>query len=431
MALPNEIILMILDHVYTRDLESFAATNSCIWGLARHVLDEHRSFKHTYSTVDIGASSYGSLAYLVLRVARDWLTAQYIERLRVTSWLTQVQTTTPLGLPASFLIAELEKSKFRWNRAWTSCMTKVRYGDQEGIVALLMFILPRLKILEVDVDSRDCSSLILILQDLRRVQIQQTLAGSCEAPKNLQTVRIRDSVKTACTYPILHAVLQLPSVRTAEFIGLRLNQGEMLSVNLDFEPNNLTSLSFTECRISSKTMDSVLTNMDGLQDFSFVTHHTIANYLPINPYFIQDGLRTASLHTLRTLRILGCYSAQPADKGLYQYMGSLRGFCVLEHVMVDLEALFDEREKKKESLWTQLPESIHTATLHSHAEKDFDELLEDTPIGRCLDRSFYRDPMYPNLSVLRFHGMSQISRARYLERTSKLKSKGISVDIWA
>lgn len=244
MALPNEIILMILDHVYARDLERLAATNSRIWKVAHHLLDEHRSLKHTYSTVDVGVSPYRSLEYLVLRVARDWQTAQYIERLRVVNWLTQRQTTLS-GPPANFPIAELGKLSLRLSRAWY-CTFQARNGDEEGIVALLIFILPKLRILEVDVNSRNCVCLTLILKDLRSVQMQKTSVGSREAPKNLQAIRIRDSVGTTCAYRIIQAVLQLPSVRTAEFIRLRLNHKEMSSVNSDFEPNNLTSLIFTD-----------------------------------------------------------------------------------------------------------------------------------------------------------------------------------------
>ena len=429
MALPNEIILMVLDHVYARDLESLAATNSRIRGVAHLILNEHRSLKHSYSTITVGITPYRSLEYLVLRVARDWRTAQYIERLRVYDWLRRWPTTGS-NPRANFPMAELGKLNLRMSRAF-NCTLKAYSGDEDGILALLIFILPRLEILEVNVGTRDCLCLTSALEDLRNVQIQKTLVGAREAPKNLRTVRIWDSISTVCRFPILHAVLQLPSIKTAEFTGLQLNHRETLGMNLDFEPNNLTTLSFNDCRISSKVIDSVLTNMEGLRNFSFVTHVAVPNYLPIDPYFIQDGLRSASQHTLRRLRILGCYSAQPADKGRYQYMGSLQGFRALEHVTVDLEALFDEREKKIESLWTQLPESIRTAELHSHVEADFNELLQDTPIGRCLDRSFDHDPMYPELSLLELCGMSPTSEARYLERTSKLRSNGVFVEIWA
>ena len=258
--------------------------------------------------------------------------------------------------------------------------------------------------------------------------MQKTSVGSREAPKNLQAIRIRDSVGTTCAYRIIQAVLQLPSVRTAEFIRLRLNHKEMSSVNSDFEPNNLTSLTFTDCRISSNIMDLILANMDRLQNFSFVTHDTMTDYLPIHPYFIQAGLGIASRDTLRTLQILGCYIAEPADYRTYQYMGSLREFRVLEHVTVDLEALFDEKERERESLWTQLPKSIHTATLHSHVEEDSDKLLQHTPIGRCLDRSFYYHPMYPKLEALTFRGMSQKSVVRYIEDSSELRFNGVFVD---
>ena len=130
----------------------------------------------------------------------------------------------------------------------------------------------------------------------------KTSVGSREAPQNLQAIRIRDSVGTTRAYRIIQAVLQLPSVRTVEFIGLRLNYREMSSVNSDFKPNNLSSLTFTDCRISSNIMDLILGNMDRLQNFSFVTHHTMADYLPIHPYFIQAGLGIASRDTLRTLQ---------------------------------------------------------------------------------------------------------------------------------
>ena len=438
VALPTEIILMIFDHLYARDLENFAATNRRIREIAHDLLHEHRSLKHTYSTVDFGATyphstvdvgvaPYRSFEYLVLRVARDWQTAQYVERLRVTGWLTHWYPPAS-GPPANFPIAELSTLNLRMIRAGYFT-DKARRGDEDAIVALLIFILPRLRILEVDVGSRDCQCMISTLENLRMIQMQWRSVGSREAPKNLQTVRIRASASSGCLVSMIHAVLQLPSVRTAEFKGLLLlNHTEMQS-HLDLKPNNLTTLTFNECRISSKLMDSVLPKVVGLQSFSFVTHHEIARDLPIAPHSIQDALRATSQHTLRTLRILGCYRAQLADRRIFQYVGSLRGFSVLEHVTVDVETLFDEQEVNIESLWTQLPQSIQTIRLRCHVEKDLGWTLQNTPIGRCLDRSFHRDLTYPNLRVLALHGMLPRSRARYRELTSDLRSNGVSVEM--
>ena len=422
LALPDEIILMILDKVYTRDLETFAATNSRIRRIAHHLLEEHRSLKHVYSTIDVGVKPYRSLEYLVLRVARDWLTALYTERLRVTSWLTQWPTTFP-GPPASYPIAELTKLS-----SIPDYMVKLYAGDEDGLLAVLILILPRLRILEVDLDSRNCKCLTSALKDLRSAQMQKTPAGSREAPKNLQNIRIRDSVGTSCTYPILHAIFQLPSVKTAEFIGLHMYHTDIVSVDSDFKPNNLTSLTFTDCGINTEFMHSILKKTDRLEDFSFVTDHTMENYLPIDPDMIRAGLAKASQATLRTLRILGCYPAQRGDYKKYQYMGSLKNFRVLEHVTLDLETLFDEWQILYEDLWTQLPKSIRTATLHSHVEEDFNKLLKDTPIGRCLDRSFYYHPMYPRLEALTFRGMSLASETRYVEDSSDLRFNGVFVD---
>ena len=425
MALPDEIILMILDLVYTRDLEGFAATNSRIRRIAHHLLEEHRSLKHIYSTIDVGVSLYRSLEYLVLRVARHWLTAEYPERLRVTSWLTQWQPTRRRP-PKTYPIAELAKLP-----RMREYMVKLRAGDEDGLIAVLILMLPRLRILEVELDSRNCECLTSALKELRSVQMQKTPVGSREAPNNLQTIRIRDSVGTSGRYPILHALLQLPSVKTAEFIGLQMYRSGAAGGDPGFEPSNLQSLTFTDCTISTTVMHSILKSMNQLENFSFVADHTIEIYLPINPYFIQAGLAQGSLATLRTLRILGCYIARPEDDRKYQYMGSLRRFRVLEHVTLDLETLFDEtqgRHDTHQNLWTQLPKSIRTATLHSHVEEDFDKLPQDRATGRCLDKSFYYHPMYPRLEALTFRGMSQTSETRYVEDSSWLRYNGVFVD---
>lgn len=328
-ALPNEVVLMIIEKTYADDIESLAMINKSTWQLSQDYLAEHQRVKARYSRVNCGANQVETPANLVTEICRNPRIRHAIKRLNIHDWRTEWPINQ--GMPADYpvdLVAELEDGNHMfYTHRDSEAEDALLGGDETIMLAAMISFLPRLEMLEIDVGSRDATWLFHTFRSRRFRQ-------------DLCTLHVRDTVKTIYNADLVKQLLTECSFGTVVLEGLQINRRiSWLLTNHNWTERRTLSLTFIDCRISFKTLCSILDSRLALKSFAFHADDSAADYIEIDPYFIRAALQKHK-DTLESLTILGFHRAGGPDaEDDYHYLGSLEDFNVLKNISTNAELL--------------------------------------------------------------------------------------------
>ena len=301
-------------------------------------------------------------------------------------------------------------------------------GTEDEIVCLLLLQLPNLRILELDISGKDCTTLNRTKDRIVRRELRGVAAN---AMTRVQTAIIIDKSRDMQNFGTIRRVLLLPSLLRARFIGIQASIDHLNQMRPSLELSNIVSLSFSDCAIGPKTLCSLLRCIRGLRHFSLVQYRKGVLY-STDPYWIQLALEASardSLESLKLIGIIGCHQyVSPQGASVY-FIGGFQGFSVLSTIEVNLDLLIGDAPRKT-PLGTELPASLRSLTVYIEITKD-DRKRVRTPVQEFMSGTktkwgLDRLPLFRNLNV---KGLSDEYRNRlpYQHLEEDMHKLGVAV----
>ena len=398
--LPNELILSILSHLYHDDLVNFVSTCRLVYGLAGQALDRHTALWGQYFALANAEDESG--IYVFPRALTGFIQhpehALYVQNLYVRPVYRRLPLKEIPGYSdASFHLVkqaarELNVSNQDWKTTWLerglkaeSCHKSVNHRqwnrimlhqllepDQNVITALLILLLPNLKILTMS-DS-------MFKSDAVDMALTRALSIHSPALSKLEMIELLGS--TFPTYRSLISGLQRLA-RLPAFKCIRCDEIELYDSMSDYTfPTTLfsgiTTLEYYRCRFADGPMLQLPGASNCLKHFVFTPLRDGGGSWMPDPYQVLHSIAESAKESLVTLELWGFQYHQPKgpstrarSKSMARTFraegGCLRSFSRLEEITVDFDLLFDGPKFDLCTLDSELPSAVRTLNLHFEA----------------------------------------------------------------
>ena len=421
MDLPNEIILKVLWVAYGKDLERFVRANKRLWSLRNDALNAHLTIKPRYSTIDIGTGHTQTLDDLLIQIIDNPRIRHTITTLRIHDW--RMRWPIRQGMPADYpwqLLETLIIKNTKRQELGSNARQKLLNGNESPILEVLIPLLPRLEILEINVSSRRSAWLRYALEISYRPSMPE-----------IQHIRIYEPTQSLENKAdMVHDLIHSHPKKSVAFENLRLHGEKPWTMRHQGWPNYITSLSLLNCKVSSTTVHSLLASLECIKTFSFIWEKYPD--ATIQPYFIVAGLEVGSKASLENLTILGCHHystphVRASNAIEFNHLGSLRRFQNLKNVTIDAEMLMGDVDINCTSFPGEfLPLSILDLVLHVNAE-DYYRSSRSSRLDHQLDQPHFDElKMLANLTL---HGVQECRREALLESDAwkKMIADGINI----
>lgn len=376
--LPNELLEQIIDYTHGDDLVNLATTGRHIHELSQPALERHRELQKRYRKISTHAVSKNFLEQknflepITTDIIKDPLIGLYVTSLRIEGWFTS-WTTEDLDpyLPKHERYSETtisilhkavhdnvhlcEQDKISW-------LLHIETGDEGPVVALLLLLLPNLHKLYIrtqhalTLQSNDCSCLYTVLESALK-------KGPSVPPlPRLDSVELESYGDQS--FHTLRRFVQLPSLRIMRGCALRARIDEENLMHTSTESVNIKALILRECDIDTTLIASTIECTKSLECFSYSAIHAHVGQWNLqtqpDPYWIRSTLLAHARDTLRFLQFLphAISVKRIPPNSAHHYLGSLRGFRVLETLSVDFLLLFGSNLLGRHTFGTQLPASL-------------------------------------------------------------------------
>ena len=427
-SLPNELVLQIVRLLPPEDLESFTSTCKLINKLAGKLLDEHRIFKRKYQHCSPSAlvPNYRHLFGLLKDVLENPRIALYVQYLDIdelnTEWVkdeslmsdadddlseadddadpdepfhTDEMSEKEVELFQNAIRESLYVSENEIDSWWNSII----YGEDDAILALLVTLLPNLKILGLRIVPDSGS---LFYETIRRISAASSLPGSSAPLSRLSGVAMHlTNVETemgrfihiGCLWPFF----ALPSMRSVMGAGIRHSE----LIPLAARSSDVVQVDWTEpYDFTPAKIRNFFSKFKALQSFRLTPREPdiSSNWddgAPItlwNVRAIRNSLVQYARHSLVELHLC----TDDRDETGQKYIGGLRAFDVLKRIKINVVALLGERGPSRKPLAPMLPISSEDVTIQddSVSRKEYRSLV--------LELLSVKHLALPNLKLLSF-----------------------------
>ena len=368
-SLSNEVILMIWDCAEVEDIYNFSTVSKRVYHLVREALREHCKLSNRFSTIsniDPKSRAPGLFRPILKEILLNPRAARYPSVLIIGTykieWDEEGEHARSM-VPDSDL--ELFKQAIRRNMDHANNKTQdwlayIDIGDEEPLIALLLLLLPNLRIVRFDSvgESNFC-----IEEALRAITDQENSASL----RKLRTVDLR-CVMTPwgdfMGFNLIRLIGALPSLTRIYGYGVGTCPEDLYyTPYVITHPTNVTSLRFLRCCISPKSLFEFLSSSRNLQHFFYVPMGPASFIAEFDPFWIRTALLAHAQGTLKTLTLLA---------GEYEksFMGSLDNFTSLEFIRTDLRLLMGDPSKTLRVAFQLLPSSLINLKLHIESPSD-------------------------------------------------------------
>ena len=341
--LPNELIFLIVQHVFPEDLEAVSVLSRHIHMISLPVLLRYHEMKKEYSTVsnlivcneDGNNATAGVLAGILSKVLNNPFIGHHIKTLNVPYWFPHFtpkndlfipSNTVPTphvpypdsqmtafraALPHALMGDRHKKNLIRWKRA-------LHLGDADALIALLLLQCPNLESLMLgDGDKQaDCVKTALSLAAMK-----DTMNGILPRLK-----RVELYLKNTDLMHYIRLFMSLPSLTSLSIRNLKKSYvtnlpGDLLVPTLHPGTSNVTKLSFHGELMDPKALSEIFHSCSNLTslfyDLRYFSPHVRAEETPYQFYLrsVMSALSSNNQYTLQslTLRASRHNFGQPSD----------------------------------------------------------------------------------------------------------------------
>lgn len=389
--LPNELISKILWQAEPRDIESLSAISKHVYHLATPLLQEHRKLKRQYTRLksprEVGCEEVDNwFVEHLIAILQNPRIALYINELHLTHWKESWQTlhgapdsASLSGYHLSYPAHMLDQLEHAVRTANTippdrigDWITRIRAGDEDPIIALLLLHMPNLQTL-VQESYRGPS------QEKIRETIQHIVQTN--NPSYLSQLRqvtldyeSYDEADWADDCNLLQAYMLLPSVQSLGVVSLcPIDPPDELDPQYLESKSNTTELAFTAPFIGVTPLCQLIRQTSYLKSFKLSTyqHYDRYHHRLFDSILLSNALMANASHTLERLTIHPSGSTTTS-------LGSLHGFECLRTIETHVALLFNADGSDISTWPTRLPLSLEELSLTF--EKDH---ILQTPENFC------------------------------------------------
>ena len=336
LAIPNELLINVLEFLYHRDLIHLAISCQRFYGLAEKGLREHRRLLQQWRVV----SEFGK--------PREWLAEQlatqlfdprlmaYPESLRISvhnSIDLLDYTNQPMLSRATGENLRPIFDSFYWHGAWEETVGtdgdwRERLQGQESqesfILRLYMDLLPNLKSLIVDLNGRDAERIQWSF-DVYPFDDAQPLATD-----TLTKVHINGPGFQG--YQLLVCLAKIPSLRQLSASDIDVPDYEEVEPVQSLLESCVKSLTLEACELGTRPLAILLNMMPYLEHFTYTEPQSSVSLIPaIDLSHIIEVLRWSAKDCLQTLKVLDIL-----PWSVITPLGPLEDFTVLQDLTSDL-----------------------------------------------------------------------------------------------
>lgn len=373
--LPNEILLMILDHLPIMDAVTFSKLSRNTRAVAASFRKTHtwlrRRYTHRKYSSKKNTNLHGTLADLLRDVLQYPELGHYVRTLQIDGYedfdADYVENKETMELfrhaihDCTLIEGQLEK------QSWLEYLSE---GDEEPVIALLLLMLPNLTNLRLkDFGNSYCIGYMAIRISAKKDTTALARLSAIE-------VEDREGNTTPESGDLVQSLSSLPSIKRLSVSNagndFRLgNHPIFAQINDRGSNSQVTHMSFTNCALHPTVLSSIMTSSQNLTSFNYCSNRRAKSFGKSDYKWIRDALLVEAKDTLKDLRL---YSYNE------DFMGGLKDFTVLQNVSTSSGLLFGLDRKKKHSLAQMLPATIKSLTLHDYGDLGLIyhlEILED------------------------------------------------------
>ena len=359
--LPNEIILLIVPLILPDHIESFSGACKRHYSLAAGELKGHRALKRDHTVNSFPNFRLRGASQLLDKILQKPRIAFYVREITLNGWSSEGATDSDITSLIPFsegfklrledAVSELVPESKR--RGWN---TEIDDGNEDPIVSLLFLLLPNL------------SRLRFTGFGSGRAKIRDTL--NCIAKMESPNARLSllRHVDLLCDWDmwgarILRHFIALPSIRSihVERMGAHISYSDLSVTELESQTSKLEELTLLDCKVSSRSLNFVLTGLNALRSFTFVA----TKYLDFDFTWVCDAVFAVAGATLESLTVLTRNEKRNviADIRIFE---NLRNLHTETQLLLDYFPIhFDDT-----SLAKALPANLQTLTLECSGQGD-------------------------------------------------------------
>jgi len=360
--LPNEVFDLILRHIPPKDLEAFSQVSKTIRQNLAWLFQEHDELKRAYRTFTYHKNTpRGAPARFLKTILNQPRIADYVRKMDVEGWEMEFEESTS---HFKYTIEDFElfsktlrASKYVFPRMLEWLLGRMKEGDEEHILTLLLTLLPNLEhvrlvnnyhmALGYTLHLISCEDPIQCLARLESLHLEAQeveLPSHVDFPLMLPDFGNLPSMKTLC-------------VHNASAGAYGYNKQERRKYYPPSLTVAITHLTLSSCSIYASVLRGFLARCTNLESFHYWPDQYPLDggaFETFNPAGIIEALQYRSINTLKRLTILS--KTQPAV-----CMGSLQPFRMLEELTTDLSLLIGELVAIDRNVFS-------TASAHSRTE---------------------------------------------------------------
>lgn len=387
--LPNELVLKILWQTDPRDLESLSLITKHVYYLATQLLHEHRGLKRRWSCLtpregdapdDVG-NWYAEYLITMLRNPRIALyVTDFHPKYALSHWTELDEDPDPEELstchlpyhPAMFDQIEhaVRGTDMIPSDQVDEWIAKIRHGDEDPIIALLLLHLPSLQTIRYNLSHERMQSKVkTAIQNIVRTGKQPYLSQLKEVTLDFEWQWYRDRTER-CN--LIQAFMTLPSVQILHVESLIVQEGTIRKLDLSDlgKGSNVAELSFTRGFIGTTTLCPLIEQTRCLKSFTWDTGQEYGDET-LHSSLLNDALVASAGSTLENLT-LRAHGHQTTS------LGSLHDFECLRELEFDVAILFNPDGSDIKTWPKRLPPSLEKLSLALE-----DEHIMQTPENFC------------------------------------------------
>lgn len=355
--LPNEIVAMIAEQVFPRDVVNFSTTSKKIQSLSKPSLRKYHELRRRYRYCDCEGSR-SPMSNLLHDIVLQPRAALYVEGLKIGTWFG-CWHDGPESVHARYPEGKMVRLKeavanFVPSDQVSTWVTAIESGDEDPLLALLLMLLPNVAALEIMAIGATCQKSFQTLTHLLGAPGVPLLANLTNLTIGWEVPEIDDCHHD---WQAINTFARLPSLQSiiAWYVYID-DEDDDSGYLLQPRSSNVSSLTFCYCSIGAQRLYEHLKGFRALKRFSYKNADFIGNL------FDTFGLRDALLSHAKAS--LECFNLTPLNAGENQYLGSLRDFENLTEVQTGLTDLVDAEHSGRSALSQLLPASVVTVHLY-------------------------------------------------------------------
>ena len=290
----------------------------------------------------------------------------------VCKWQSQLKKIIPLICTCEYIDPE---ARMEW-------FDEIQNGNEGAMCALLLALLPSLQTLEFACSWKDFHIRLMV----RKIATALCSGEESQALSKLKSLFvINDADLKGEDIGMMAPFAALPAMRHIDgelLVDRHLKDDDVMRSDRCFAEENgeiplatdsvhwklashtciMNSLQFRGSTIAASSFSALLMHVEGLQRFQYTRafgNEANGETLAWEPYAVRECLQRYANSTLREVEIVAFGVLDS------KFIGSFKGFQVLQRLRVDFEMFFDNAENKMPKLSTMLPISIEKVSFLS------------------------------------------------------------------